>query len=216
MALTVLLASPRSAPRERAIAVVEQLLEQQDGSIYMRKQIVHNTHVVADLEAQGTGVRCLSTSLDVVPGSATVVFSALRCVPGGARRGHQLGTGGDRCDLPAGHKVHAEARRFAAWGDTVVLIGHAGHEEIEGILGEAPDHDQTSSILVFRTGVDDEGVIGLHQTGIPDEYQPGLSVRFMGSNDRAIISYLVNAYYSAAVLVPDALGILENVEIGRP
>jgi hypothetical protein len=76
--------------------------------------------------------------------------------------------------------------------------------------------DQTSSILAFRTGVDDEGVIGLHQTGIPDEYQPGLSVRFMGINDKAIISYLVSAYYSAAVLVPDALGILENVEIGRP
>jgi hypothetical protein len=52
-------------------------------------------------------------------------------------------------------------------------------------------------------------------TGIPDEYQPGLSVRFMGINEKAIISYLVSAYYSAAVLVPDALGILEDVEIGR-
>ena len=74
---------------------------------------------------------------------------------------------------------------------------------------------RTSSILAFRTGVEDEGVIGLHQTGIPDEVQPGLNVRFMGINDKAIISYLVSAYYSAAVLVPDALGILENVEISR-
>jgi CRP-like cAMP-binding protein len=74
---------------------------------------------------------------------------------------------------------------------------------------------QTSSILVLRTGEQDEGVIGLHQTGIPDEYQPSLSVRFMGLNEKAIISYLVTAYYSAAVLVPDALGILEDVEIGR-
>ncbi|MEH2140600.1 family 2B encapsulin nanocompartment shell protein [Nostoc sp.] len=74
---------------------------------------------------------------------------------------------------------------------------------------------QTSSILVLRTGAEDQGVIGLHQTGIPDEYQPSLSVRFMGISEKAIISYLVTAYYSAAVLVPDALGILEDVEIGR-
>ncbi|MGH3837143.1 MAG: family 2B encapsulin nanocompartment shell protein [Pseudonocardiaceae bacterium] len=74
---------------------------------------------------------------------------------------------------------------------------------------------RTSSILVLRTGVEDEGVIGLHQTGIPDEVQPGLNVRLMGINDKAILSYLVSTYYSVAVLVPDALGILENVEIDR-
>ncbi|WP_027402319.1 family 2B encapsulin nanocompartment shell protein [Aphanizomenon flos-aquae] len=74
---------------------------------------------------------------------------------------------------------------------------------------------QTSSILVLRIGEEDQGVIGLHQTGISDEYQPSLSVRFMGISDKAIISYLVSAYYSAAVLVPDALGILEDVEIGH-
>ncbi|GAU69089.1 putative nucleotide-binding protein [Streptomyces sp. NBRC 110611] len=75
--------------------------------------------------------------------------------------------------------------------------------------------DQTSSILALRVGEENQGVIGLHQTGIPDEYRPGLSVRFMGINDQAVIKYLVSAYYSAAVLVPDALGILENVEVGR-
>ncbi len=74
---------------------------------------------------------------------------------------------------------------------------------------------RTSSILAMRTGVEDEGVIGLHQTGIPDEVQPALNARFMGISEKGIISYLVSAYYSAAVLVPDALGILENVEIGR-
>jgi hypothetical protein len=74
---------------------------------------------------------------------------------------------------------------------------------------------RTSSILALRTGVDDEGVIGLRQTGIPDEVQPGLNVRFMGINDKGIISYLVSTYYSAAVLVPDALGILENVDISQ-
>jgi CRP-like cAMP-binding protein len=72
-----------------------------------------------------------------------------------------------------------------------------------------------SSILVLRTGEEDNGVIGLRQTGLPDEYEPGLNVRFMGINEQAVMSYLVSAYYSAAVLVPDALGVLENVEIGR-
>jgi hypothetical protein len=62
-------------------------------------------------------------------------------------------------------------------------------------------------------GEDNRGVIGLHQTGIPDEYEPGLSVRFTGINNKAVLSYLVSAYYSAAILVPDALGVLENVEV---
>ncbi len=74
----------------------------------------------------------------------------------------------------------------------------------------------TSSIIAMRTGEENQGVVGLHQLGIPDEYQPSLSVRFMGIDEKAIISYLVTAYYSCAVLVPDALGILENVEIARP
>ncbi len=74
---------------------------------------------------------------------------------------------------------------------------------------------RTSSILLLRTGLEKQGVIGLHQTGIPDEVQPGLNVRFMGVDEKAITSYLVSAYYSAAVMVPDALGILENIEIGR-
>jgi CRP-like cAMP-binding protein len=73
----------------------------------------------------------------------------------------------------------------------------------------------TSSVLALRTGEDDHGVIGLRRTGLPDEYEPGLSVRFMRVDEQAIISYLVSAYYSAAVLVPDALGILENAEIGH-
>ncbi len=72
-----------------------------------------------------------------------------------------------------------------------------------------------SSILVMRTGEEDQGVIGLHETGIDDEVSPGMNVRFMGIDDKAIISYLVSAYFSAAVLVPDALGVLEHVEIGR-
>ncbi|MEU3713654.1 family 2B encapsulin nanocompartment shell protein [Streptomyces catenulae] len=75
--------------------------------------------------------------------------------------------------------------------------------------------ENTSSILAMRTGEENQGVIGLHQTGLPEEYEPGLSVRFMGINEQAIISYLVSTYYSAAVLVPDALGVLENVQIAH-
>lgn len=74
---------------------------------------------------------------------------------------------------------------------------------------------RTTSIICMRTGEEEQGVVGLRQSGIPDEIEPSLSVRFMGINEQAIIKYLVTAYYSAAVLVPDALGVLENVEIGR-
>lgn len=74
---------------------------------------------------------------------------------------------------------------------------------------------RTTSILCMRTGEDESGVIGLHQPGIPDEIEASTSVRFMGISEQAIISYLVTTYFSAAVLVPDALGVLENVEIAR-
>ncbi|HEX7835881.1 MAG TPA: family 2B encapsulin nanocompartment shell protein, partial [Kofleriaceae bacterium] len=73
----------------------------------------------------------------------------------------------------------------------------------------------TSSILAMRLGADSQGVIGLHHAGLPDEVEPGLSVRRMDVNDQAITSYLVSTYFSAAALVPDALGILEDVQIGQ-
>ncbi|MDQ4068963.1 MAG: cyclic nucleotide-binding domain-containing protein [Actinomycetota bacterium] len=76
------------------------------------------------------------------------------------------------------------------------------------------DDARTSSVMLMRLGAEDQGVIGLHQTGIPDEYQPSLNVRFMGIDEKAVINYLVTAYYSCAVLVPDALAVLEEVQIG--
>ncbi|MCT2594588.1 Crp/Fnr family transcriptional regulator, partial [Streptomyces sp. N2-109] len=76
-----------------------------------------------------------------------------------------------------------------------------------------PVTGNTSSVLAMRTGLENQGVVGLRQTGIPHEYEPGLNVRFMGVDDKALLSYLVSTYYSAAVLVPDALGILEDVQI---
>jgi CRP-like cAMP-binding protein len=75
--------------------------------------------------------------------------------------------------------------------------------------------ENTTSILCMRTGEDDEGVIGLYQTEIPDEVEPSLNVRFMGINEKAMLSYLVSAYHAAAILVPDALGVLEEVELGH-
>lgn len=71
----------------------------------------------------------------------------------------------------------------------------------------------TTNILLMRVGESEQGVVGLHQTGIPDEYLPGLSVRFMGIDTKAIASYLITSYFSVAVLVDDALGVLENVEV---
>lgn len=133
---TILLAAPRSfcAGVERAIEVVEHLLAQRHGPVYVRKQIVHNTHVVADLESRGA---VFVDELDAVPAGATVVFSAHGVSPAvraeAARR--DLDVVDATCPLVA--KVHTEAKRYAARGDTVILIGHAGHEEVEGTLGEA-------------------------------------------------------------------------------
>ena len=101
--------------------------------------------------------------------------------------------------------VDLNGNRVPAWrGVPIFPCGKIGVTE-----------QRTSSILLMRTGEENQGVIGLQQTGIPDEYQPSLSVRFMNISEQAIISYLVSAYYSVAVLVPDALGILENIELGR-
>jgi 4-hydroxy-3-methylbut-2-en-1-yl diphosphate reductase len=140
---TVLLAGPRSfcAGVERAIEIVERALELRGAPVYVRKQIVHNTRVVSDLEGRGA---VFVDELDEVPNGATVVFSAHGVSP--AVRDDASGRGLSVIDAtcPLVSKVHAEARRFAEKGYTVALIGHAGHEEVEGTLGEAPD----STVLV--------------------------------------------------------------------
>jgi 4-hydroxy-3-methylbut-2-en-1-yl diphosphate reductase len=133
----VLLAAPRSfcAGVERAIDIVELALQRYPRPVYVRRQIVHNAHVVADLQQQGA---VFVDELDQVPDGTTVVFSAHGVAPSvreeAARRG--LNVIDATCPLVA--KVHSEARRFAARGDTVVLIGHEGHDEVEGTMGEAP------------------------------------------------------------------------------
>ncbi len=100
--------------------------------------------------------------------------------------------------------VEVDGKQVTAWRGVPVFP-----------CNKIPVVGNTSSIIAMRIGEDNQGVIGLHQTGIPDEYQPSLSVRFMGIDDKAIISYLVSAYYSAAILVPDAVGVLENVDIAQ-
>ena len=101
--------------------------------------------------------------------------------------------------------VDVQGTRVTAWRGVPLLP-----------CNKIPISDQgTSSVLAMRTGAEDQGVVGLHQTGIPDEYEPGLNVRFMRLDEHAVTSYLVSTYYSAAVLVPDALGVLEHVEIAR-
>jgi 4-hydroxy-3-methylbut-2-en-1-yl diphosphate reductase len=134
----VLLAGPRSfcAGVERAIEVVELALEQRGAPVYVRKQIVHNEHVVADLEERGA---VFVDELDEVPTGATVVFSAHGVSPAVKRDAAERGLDVIDATCPLVNKVHAEARRFASEGHTIFLVGHNGHEEVEGTLGEAPD-----------------------------------------------------------------------------
>jgi 4-hydroxy-3-methylbut-2-enyl diphosphate reductase len=140
---TVLLAGPRSfcAGVERAIEIVERALELRGAPVYVRKQIVHNTRVVSDLEQRGA---IFVDELDEVPNGATVVFSAHGVAPAVRSDASERSLSVIDATCPLVSKVHAEARRFAEKGYTVALIGHAGHEEVEGTLGEAPD----STVLV--------------------------------------------------------------------
>jgi 4-hydroxy-3-methylbut-2-en-1-yl diphosphate reductase len=134
----VLLAAPRGycAGVERAVETVERALELYGAPLYVRKQIVHNTHVVRELEARGAVF--VESELDV-PEGANVVLSAHGVAPSVYENAaaRALNTIDATCPLVA--KVHAEARRYAAEGCAIVLIGHAGHEEVEGTLGEAPE-----------------------------------------------------------------------------
>jgi 4-hydroxy-3-methylbut-2-en-1-yl diphosphate reductase len=133
----VLLASPRSfcAGVERAIEIVELALEQRGAPVYVRKQIVHNEHVVANLESRGA---VFVDELDDIPAGATTVFSAHGVSPAVREAARERGLDVIDATCPLVSKVHAEARRFAAKGNTIFLIGHNGHEEIEGTSGEAP------------------------------------------------------------------------------
>jgi 4-hydroxy-3-methylbut-2-en-1-yl diphosphate reductase len=138
MVKRVLLASPRGycAGVERAVETVERALEHYGAPVYVRKQIVHNIHVVRDLEARGAIFVEEETE---VPEGATVVYSAHGVAPTVFENSARLGHNVIDAVCPLVTKVHVQARRYADEGYTIVLIGHAGHEEVVGTTGEAPD-----------------------------------------------------------------------------
>src|SRR2546425_7761630 len=135
----LLLAAPRGycAGVDRAVQTVERALDLYGPPVYVRKEIVHNKHVVEQLQERGAIFVDQETQ---VPKGETVVFSAHGVAPSvHANAGERsLRTIDATCPLVT--KVHVEAKKFAAQGYTIVLIGHAGHEEVEGTMGEAPEH----------------------------------------------------------------------------
>lgn len=137
----VLLAAPRGycAGVDRAVVTVEKALDLYGAPVYVRKQIVHNVHVVASLEKKGA---IFVDETDQVPEGSIVIFSAHGVSPAVHQQAaaRNLKTIDATCPLVT--KVHQEARRFAAEDLQILLIGHEGHEEVEGTAGEAPDHVQ--------------------------------------------------------------------------
>jgi 4-hydroxy-3-methylbut-2-en-1-yl diphosphate reductase len=138
---SVLLAAPRGycAGVDRAVITVEKSLDLYGAPVYVRKQIVHNKHVVATLEARGA---VFVEELAEVPEGATVVFSAHGVSPEVHLQAGERSLKTIDATCPLVTKVHHEARRFAADDYDILLIGHAGHEEVEGTAGEAPEHIQ--------------------------------------------------------------------------
>ena len=138
MSKRVLVAAPRSfcAGVVRAIDIVEKLLEQHGPPVYVRHEIVHNVHVVRDLESRGA---VFVESEDDVPEGALVVLSAHGVAPQVYRRCEERNLKVIDAVCPLVSKVHAEARRYAVRGLKIALVGHAGHVEVEGTMGEAPE-----------------------------------------------------------------------------
>ena len=135
----VVVAAPRGycAGVDRAVVTVEKALERFGAPVYVRKQIVHNKHVVEGLEAKGA---IFVEELDEVPDGALVIFSAHGISPAVRAEATQRGLNTIDATCPLVTKVHHEAKRFAEQGLPILLIGHDGHEEVEGTTGEAPEH----------------------------------------------------------------------------
>jgi 4-hydroxy-3-methylbut-2-enyl diphosphate reductase len=162
----VLLAAPRGycAGVDRAVIAVEKALEHYGAPVYVRKQIVHNIHVVTELEAQGA---IFVEEVDEVPEGAHIVFSAHGVSPAVVNAAADRGLHAIDATCPLVTKVHREAVRFARDDFEILLIGHEGHEEVEGTAGEAPDHvtivnspDDVDNIVVQ----DPDKVVWLSQT----------------------------------------------------
>src|ERR1700750_1736653 len=137
----VRLAAPRGycAGVDRAVITVEKALDLYGAPVYVPKKIVHNKPVVSDLESRGA---VFVEELDEVPEGATVVFSAHGVSPTVHDEAADRGLKTIDATCPLVTKVHHEAKRFAGEDYDILLIGHAGHEEVEGTSGEAPSHVQ--------------------------------------------------------------------------
>ncbi|MDQ6607341.1 MAG: 4-hydroxy-3-methylbut-2-enyl diphosphate reductase [Actinomycetota bacterium] len=135
----ILLAAPRGycAGVDRAVQTVERALELHGAPVYVRKEIVHNKHVVEQLRERGA---VFVDSETEVPEGATVVFSAHGVAPSVHANALDRALNTIDATCPLVTKVHVEAKKFAAEGYTIVLVGHAGHEEVEGTMGEAPEN----------------------------------------------------------------------------
>lgn len=162
----VLLAAPRGycAGVDRAVIAVEKALERFGAPVYVRKQIVHNIHVVTELESQGA---IFVDEVDEVPEGAHIVFSAHGVAPTVVSSAAERGLHAIDATCPLVTKVHREAVRFARDDMEILLIGHEGHEEVEGTAGEAPDHvtivnspDDADRVMVK----DPSNVVWLSQT----------------------------------------------------
>jgi 4-hydroxy-3-methylbut-2-en-1-yl diphosphate reductase len=136
---TLLLAAPRGycAGVDRAVQTVERALELHGAPVYVRKEIVHNKHVVEQLRERGA---VFVESETEIPEGAVAVFSAHGVAPSVHANAATRGLRTIDATCPLVTKVHVEAKKFAADGYTIVLVGHAGHEEVEGTMGEAPEH----------------------------------------------------------------------------
>jgi 4-hydroxy-3-methylbut-2-en-1-yl diphosphate reductase len=172
----VLLAAPRGycAGVERAIDIVEVALATYGPPIYVRKQIVHNLHVVRDLQTKGA---VFVEELDEVPEGATVVFSAHGVAPEVHRQAADRDLRVIDATCPLVTKVHQEARKFAGGGYEIVLVGHQGHEEVIGTMGQAPtavhlvgDEEQAARVQV----ADPERVAYLTQTTLSVDETAGV------------------------------------------
>lgn len=184
--IELILAAPRGycAGVDRAVETVERALELQGAPVYVRKQIVHNLHVVRDLEARGA---VFVDEVAEVPAGATVVFSAHGVAP--TVHGESAERGLDVIDAtcPLVTKVHSEAKRYALRGYRMLLIGHQGHEEVVGTMGEAPD-----AMTLVETEAD--------VAGLPD-YDPAQP-----------LAYLTQTTLS----VDETRGIIEALKVRYP
>jgi 4-hydroxy-3-methylbut-2-enyl diphosphate reductase len=150
----VLLAAPRGycAGVDRAVIAVEKALDHYGAPVYVRKEIVHNKHVVTGLEKRGA---IFVDEVDEVPEGSTLVFSAHGVSPAVVKASEARGLNTIDATCPLVTKVHREVQRFAAEEYDILLIGHEGHEEVEGTAGEAPDHVQ---LVDGKEGIDNAKV----------------------------------------------------------